>query len=74
MKRRRDPNDYPPGWDAERVSEVAEHYDHQSDGEAAAEHGAALSRPGETLMTVPTAIVQAVRDLISRYEDEHPAR
>jgi hypothetical protein len=71
---RKDANDYPLGWDAARVSEVAEHYDHQGDEEAAAEHEAALSRPGETLMTVPTAIVQAVRDLISRYEEEHSVR
>jgi hypothetical protein len=44
--KRKDPNDYPLGWDAERVSEVAEYYDHQSDDEAAAEHEAALSRSG----------------------------
>lgn len=72
--KRNDPNIYPPGWDEARVREVIDYYDHQSDEEAAAEHEAALSRPGQTLMTVPTGIVPAVRDLISRYEEEHPAR
>ena len=72
--RRNDPNDYPPGWDPARVRDVLDYYERQSDEEAAAEHEAALSRPGETLMTVPTEIVPAVRELISRYEEEHQAR
>ena len=72
--KRDDPNEYPPGWDRTRVREVIEYYEHQTDEEAAAEHETALSRPGETLMTVPTEIVPAVRDLISRYEEEHQAR
>ena len=71
---RDDPNEYPPGWDQARVRELAEYYEHQTDEEAAAEHETALSRPGETLMTVPTEIVPAVRELISRYEEEHQVR
>lgn len=69
-----DPNEYPPGWDQARVRDVLDHYEHQTDEEAAAEHEAALSRPGETLMTIPTEIVPAVRELISRYEEEHQTR
>lgn len=72
--RRNDPNEYPPGWDQERVRDVLDYYEHQSEEEAAAEHEAALSRPRETLMTVPTEIVPAVRELISRYEEEHQVR
>ena len=67
-------NQFPPGWDEERVRDVASYYEHQSDEEAAAEHEAALSRSSETLMTVPTEIVPAVRELIARYEEEHQAR
>lgn len=72
--RRNDPNEYPPGWDQTRVRDVLEYYERQTDEEAATEHEAALSRSGETLMTVPTEIVPAVRELISRYEEEHQVR
>jgi len=72
--KRNDPNEYPPGWNQARVRDVVDYYDHQTDEEAAAEHEAALSRPGETLMSVPTQIVPAVRELISRYEEEHQVR
>ncbi|HUP43217.1 MAG TPA: hypothetical protein VM599_08415 [Thermoanaerobaculia bacterium] len=72
--KRHDLNEYPSGWDQARVRDVLDYYERQTDEEAAAEHEAALSRPGETLMTVPTKIVPAVRELISRYEEEHQAR
>jgi len=74
MMKKKNLNQFPSGWDEDRVLDVLDYYEHQSDEEAAAEHEAALSRPGETLMTVPTDIVPAVRDLIARYEEEHPAR
>ena len=57
-----------------RVRDLVDYYEHQTEEEAAAEHEAALSRPGETLMSVPTDIVPAVRELISRYEEEHQVR
>jgi len=74
MMKKKSPIQFPPGWDEERVRDVVDYYEHQTDEEAAAEHEAALSRSGETLMTVPTEIVPAVRELIARYEEEHPAR
>jgi len=74
MMKKKNLNQFPPGWDEDRVHDVLDYYEHQSDEEAAAEHEAALARPGETLMTVPTDIVPAVRELIARYEEEHPAR
>ena len=72
--KRDDPNEYPPGWNHARVRDLVDYYEHQTTEEAAAEHEAALSRPGETLMSVPTDIVPAVRELISRYEEEHRVR
>ena len=42
---------YPPGWDAERVREVIEHYDSLTEEELAAEIEAALTdeaRPAES--------------------------
>lgn len=71
---KRNPNPFPPGWDEEGVRDVVDDSEHQSDEQAPAEHEAALSRSAETLMTVPTEIVPAVRELIARYEEEHQAR
>jgi Protein of unknown function (DUF2971) len=39
-------SDFPPGWDEKRVQELLDHYEQQTDEEAAAEHeAAAVSRP-----------------------------
>ncbi|MGH9381523.1 MAG: hypothetical protein ACRD2Z_13030 [Thermoanaerobaculia bacterium] len=59
--------DFPRGWDEQRVREVLDYYENQSDEEAAAEHEAALA-PHETLMEVPAALVPRVRELIAEYE------
>ncbi len=57
---------FPPGWDAERVKSVIEHYEAQSEDEALAEDEAAYEMPGQTIMEVPTDIVPAVRELIAK--------
>jgi hypothetical protein len=56
---------FPPGWDAERVSRVIEHYERQTDEEAAAEDDAAFMAKDITVMAVPTELVQAVVRLIA---------
>ncbi|HEX9943280.1 MAG TPA: hypothetical protein VGG03_14765 [Thermoanaerobaculia bacterium] len=67
---RMNPKKFPTGWDEERVRELIEYYENQTDVEAAAEHEAALSGGTGTLMEVPTALVPLVRELIARYESE----
>lgn len=57
---------FPPGWNAERVKSVIEHYEAQSEDEAVAEDEAAYEMPGQTIMEVPTDIVPAVRELIAK--------
>ena len=57
---------YPPGWDEARVRRVLDRYENQSDAEAVAEDEAAYETPTETMMSVPTDLVPAVRELISR--------
>jgi hypothetical protein len=57
---------FPPGWNAERVKNVIEHYEAQSEDEALAEDEAAYEMPGQTIMEVPTDIVPAVRELIAK--------
>ncbi len=53
---------YPQGWNESRVRRVLEHYESQTDEEAAAEIEAA-SR--STTMEVPVALVPTVRKLIA---------
>jgi hypothetical protein len=58
---------FPPGWDADRVRRVLDHYEAQSDEEAVAEDEAAYEATTETAMGVPVDLVPTVRDLIARH-------
>ena len=62
----KDPNSYPPGWDSGKVRRVLEHYENQTDEDAAAENEAALENSTETMMGIPNELVPAVRALISK--------
>ncbi len=64
-------SEYPSGWDQSRVQELLDHYERQTDEEAAAEYEAALSRPDHTLMEIPTELVPAVREIITEHERGH---
>ena len=55
----------PEGWTPDRVKRVLEHYETQSDEEAAREDEASLEASGETLMVVPSELVPVVRQLIA---------
>ena len=57
---------YPPGWDAERVRQVLDHYEKQDEDEQFAEIEAALETEGLTMMAVPTELVPEVRALLAR--------
>lgn len=61
-------NHLPRGWDQERVRDLIDYYENQTDVEAAAEHEAALSRPDHTLMPIPSELVPEVHELIARHE------
>lgn len=65
---KKDPNVYPPGWDAARVRRVLDHYENQSDEEAAAEDDAAAIRTPLTLMKVPVDLAPKVRALIAKHK------
>lgn len=62
------PNEFPPGWDEERVQSVIAHYEQQTEDEAVAEDEAAFQDPSNTLMAIPTELVPAVIELINRHE------
>lgn len=57
---------YPPGWDEDRVRQVLDHYDHQTEDEQFAEIEAARDQEGMTMMAVPTELVPEVRALLAR--------
>jgi hypothetical protein len=57
---------FPPGWDEARVRRLIEHYDQMNEDAMVAEDEAAQEAEGQTLMVVPTELVPAVRDLITR--------
>jgi hypothetical protein len=67
-------NELPVGWDEQRIREVVDYYETQTDEEAAIEHEAALSSPTGTLMEVPTELVPVFRELIARHQQERGAR
>ena len=57
---------YPAGWNEERVRKLAEHYDNQTEDEQVAEHKAAMQAAGQTVMVVPTELVPQIVKLISK--------
>jgi hypothetical protein len=59
-------NKYPPGWDAERVRRVLDHYGSQTDEEALAEDEAAYEDTTHTTMEVPIDLVPVIRELIAK--------
>jgi hypothetical protein len=63
-------NAFPKGWDEQRVRNVLDFYEAQSDDEAASEHGAALGGSAPTVMEVPAELVPVVRQLIAEHDRE----
>jgi hypothetical protein len=59
---------FPPGWNAERVKKVLDHYESQSEEEAVAEDEAAFEALGQTVMEVPTELVPAICELIAKHQ------
>jgi hypothetical protein len=57
---------FPPGWDEERVKEVIAHYENQTEEEEFAEIEAAREAENITLMAIPTELVPEVRALLAR--------
>jgi hypothetical protein len=70
---RRD-NEFPADWDEQRIRDVLEYYENQTDEEAAVEHEAALSSTAHTVMEVPGELVSVFRQLIAKYEKERKLR
>jgi molybdopterin-guanine dinucleotide biosynthesis protein A len=62
-------NEFPPGWDEERVQSVIAHYEQQTEDEAEE----ALQNESRQLIEVPIELVPAVRELIAKHAAQnHP--
>ena len=66
-------NEFPPGWNEERVQSVIAYYDQQTEDEAVSEAEEALQNESSQLIEVPIELVPAVRELIAKHADKnHP--
>ena len=59
-------NNFPLGWDEDRVKRLIAHYERQTEDEAVAEDEAVYEDKSQTTMEVPTELVPAVRELLSK--------
>jgi len=57
---------FPPGWDEDRVRQVLDHYEGQTDDQAVAEDEAAWESTTHTAMEVPVDLVPEIRKLIAK--------
>ena len=57
-------NHFPPGWNQERVQELIDYYESQTEEEAVAEAEGAFADPTQTIMAIPDELVPAVEALI----------
>jgi hypothetical protein len=56
----------PRGWNEDRIREVIDYYDKQTEDEELAEYEAAMSMDVLSVMLVPTELVPEIRRLIDR--------
>lgn len=61
-------NNFPPGWDEERVARVLADYETQTEDEAVAEDEAAFEDPAQATIQVPWTLVPAVRKLLAKHQ------
>ena len=59
---------FPPGWNERKVRAVIQHYEQLTNEELAREIESAPEVTGETLISVPTELLPAVRSLILRHQ------
>lgn len=60
---------FPAGWDEERVRQVLEYYESQTEAEAVAEDEASFENQTQTVMEVPIELVPVIRELIAKHQE-----
>lgn len=59
---------FPPGWDDERTKRLIEHYDNMTEDELVAEDDAAAEEhDGQAVVSVPEALLPAIRQLLAAH-------
>ncbi|MCC7355965.1 MAG: hypothetical protein IT330_19670 [Anaerolineae bacterium] len=61
-------NQFPPGWDEERVRRVLAHYENQTEGEAVFEDQRAFKSGNRTVIEVPAELMPVIREIVAQYE------
>ncbi len=57
---------FPPGWDGDRVKQLADQYEQLSEDEQTAEDEQAVSEAtGQTIISVPEELLPAIRQLLA---------
>ena len=59
-------NQFPKGWDENRVRKVIDHYEKQTEDEALSEDEAAWKKRNETFIEVPVKLLPHIRKLLAR--------
>jgi hypothetical protein len=61
-------NNFPPGWDEDRVKRLLARYEDQTESEAVAEDEAAFADQSEVVIKVPRGLVPLARELIAKHQ------
>jgi hypothetical protein len=61
------PNQFPPGWDEQRVKKLLDHYESQAEDEAMVEDEAAYEDPTHARISIPIDLVPQVQALIASH-------
>ena len=64
--KRNSANQFPKGWDERKVRALLDHYENQTDEQAAREDDAAYEDPRFTMLAVPVELVPAVKKMIAK--------
>jgi hypothetical protein len=59
-------NQFPEGWDEQRVRRVLAHYEAQTEAQATAEDEAAWADRTETFIEVPVKLLPTIRALLAK--------
>ena len=59
---------FPAGWDESRIQQVLDHYEAQSDEDAAVEDEAAFESTTHTAIQLPVDLVPEVRELMAKHK------
>lgn len=68
MKKRKDPNVYPPGLNARKVAEIIAYYDARQDEDLSEDPDHELLSEPTAWIEVPVELVPQVRKLIARHK------